>query len=422
MQPTPKHTTTPLATPTPVVVVVTKEISDVPENNLIVGSSWRTNHLEFELDHVEFSTTDVNTKFYVTNRGNTAVSFEASLDMGYFVLTDNKGRAWAPIHMFDGNVTLAPGEVSEDLGPRFDGKLLRDPEVTELLLTVEGIKNTPSLSWVIPINSLNSPSTSDTTVDSPLRVGDQWNHHGVIFYLERVELNSIEVNTKLYVRNETNSPIIFDPHYENGNFELIDNLGRNWLPVHGYTELVVLNPGQTSGDIGPRFDGSLLADHDVQQLTLHLNGLLDVQDARWVFELNLQPDNPKLSNTPTGKILTVGQPWRHNDLILRLDRVEIGSSDLNTKFYVTNKTDSVFVFGYGPTQDYFSLVDNKGREWTPQTIPEGREVLNPESTSSDIGPRFKGEYLDDPQVTYVILIVKNLFGVSEAQWKIDIVR
>ena len=118
----------------------------------------------------------------------------------------------------------------------------------------------------------------------------------------------------------------------------------------------------------------------------------------------------------------MGQPWRHNDLILRIDRVEIGSSDLNTKFYVTNKTDSVFVFGYGPTQDYFSLVDNKGREWTPQTIPEGREVLNPESTSSDIGPRFKGEYLDDPQVTYVILIVKNLFGVSEAQWKIDIVR
>lgn len=30
-------------------------------------------------------------------------------------------------------------------------------------------------------------------------------------------------------------------------------------------------------------------------------------------------------------------------------------------------------------------MDNKGREWTPQTIPEGREVLNPESTSSDIG-------------------------------------
>ncbi len=100
----------------------------------------------------------------------------------------------------------------------------------------------------------------------------------------------------------------------------------------------------------------------------------------------------------------------------------IGGTDLNTKFYVTNKTNSLFVFAYGPSHGYFSMVDNKGRNWSVQSVPEGKAILTPQATTEDIGPRFDGKYLSDSEVAYTILTVKGLLGVSEARWKIDIVR
>lgn len=421
--PTPtQQSSAPKATPTPVVISVTQEHADIPSKELRVGQSRIIDNLEFRLDHVEVGTSDVNTKFYVTNKGKTEVTFDTGPEMGYFVLSDNKGRAWSPVHIPSSTITLATGQTSGDIGPRFDGHLLSDSGVTQLLLKVEGIKDSQPITWLIDLNSLGLPSSSDTQVDTILQVGKRWYYRGLIFYLDRVEINTNDVNTKFYVTNETDAPLVFEPHYDKGYFTLIDNKGRSWSPINDYTDRIVLNPGQTSGDIGPRFNGSLLVDQGVQKLTLVFDGLFGVSKAKWVFDVNVQSTDPKLTNTPTGKLLTVGQPWRHNDLVLRLDRVEIGSSDLNTKFYVTNKTDSTFVFEHGQKYSYFSLTDNKGREWPLVTIPEGKEVLRPEAVSTDLGPRFGGEFLKDPEVTYVILTVKNLLGISEAKWKIDIVR
>lgn len=336
------------------------------------------------------------------------------------MLRDNKGRAWPPLEMLSGRIELEPGQVSGDIGPRFDGKLLTDSEVNELTLTVQSLLGIQELQWRIPINVQPSPSQNDTLRGSELPVGQVWYYGGLEFKLERIEISANDINTKFYITNNTTIPFIFEPRFDSGFFELKDNLGRIWQPTTGTTDRIALNPGDTSGDIGPRFDGTWLVDQNVQSLGLTVRGLLGVPEAKWVFEVNKLPQNPTRLDTSPGTMLTIGEPWWFSDLVLRLDRVEIGQSDINTKFYVSNYTQSIFVFEYGPNLGYFLMIDNKGRTWSVTSTPEGRTVLFPEQSSGDIGPRFDGTYLSDPEVSYVVLIVKGLFGFEDAMWKIDI--
>ena len=279
------------------------------------------------------------------------------------------------------------------------------------------------------------PSNTNTSISIPpktntvapkasgdLKVGQVWQFGDLEFKLEKVEINPNDVNTKFYVTNRSTKPFAFDPRFDQGYFQLSDNEGNSWNATDGAREVVVLNSGQTSGDVGPRFDGKRLTNPKVTRLTLRVKPSADSPEVRWSFEVNLRPNNPVLSDTPSQTVLDVGMPWNYGDIVYRLDRVELGTNDVNTKFYVTNKTDSVFVFETGAQLGYFTLTDSKGKTYRALDVPEGRYAVNPDATSGDIGPRFDAGFTKDPQIRYVLLTVNGLLGVKNATWRIEIAR
>lgn len=413
---------TDIADNTPISAFAPPDTPIIPaaqSTELRAGNVWRANGLALTLRNADVAANDVNTHFFVTNEQNGRLTFNIGPNEGYFVLTDNKGRAWTPRRIPDGKVDLGPGQTSGDIGPDFDGSHLWDEGVTELTLRVQDLGGTGQLTWHIAVNPIPSPYDTDTESGTILQVGQAWLSRGRELKLDRVEIRASDVNTKLYLTNKTSDPILFQPGFGRGYFELKDNLGRVWKPLENSDDRTVLSSGATSGDIGPRFAGDWLDEPQVQTLFFSVRGLAGIGEAHWSFTINKRPQNSQRPSTSPDSVLTVGEPWRSDDIVLRLGSVDVSASGINTHFFVSNETDSVFVFQTAASIQNFRLVDSKGRLCEQVQTVEGRVALQPGKTSGDIGPRFSCS-LGDPDVTYATLTVTNLLGVQEAKWKIDV--
>lgn len=274
---------------------------------------------------------------------------------------------------------------------------------------------------VAPADTSQNPSNASLSPDN-LQVGQAWQYADIEFKLDRVEISPDSINIKFYVTNNSAKPFVFDPRYEQGYFQLSDNQGNTWNAVSGASDVVALNPSQSSGDIGPRFQGTWLTNPQVTQLTLTVKPAANAQVVKWVFYVNQRPEIPVLPDTQSQTILDVGAPWNYKDVIFRLDNVQLESSSINLKFYVTNKTGSVIVFETGSQFGYFTLTDSNGKTYRPESVPADKYALYPDNTSGDIGPRFEAGFFSDPSVTYVLVTLNGLFGVQNATWKVEIAR
>jgi len=290
------------------------------------------------------------------------------------------------------------------------------------------IVDVPSDSQSAPQPSIETPAdTSQITSNASLspdnlQVGQAWQYADIEFKLDRVEISPDNINIKFYVTNNSAKPFVFDPRYEQGYFQLSDNQGNVWNAVSGASDVVALNPGQSSGDVGPRFQGTWLTNPQVTQLTLTVKPAANAEIVKWVFNVNQRPEIPVLPDTQPQSILDVGAPWNYKDIIFRLDKVEFETSSINLRFYVTNKTGSVIIFETGSQFGYFTLTDSNGKTYRPESVPADKYALYPDNTSGDIGPRFEAGFFTDPQVTYVLVTLNGLLGVQNATWKVEIAR
>ncbi|MBI3913864.1 MAG: hypothetical protein HY327_06730 [Chloroflexi bacterium] len=134
------------------------------------------------------------------------------------------------------------------------------------------------------------------------------------------------------------------------------------------------------------------------------------------------PPPPPIPDTPLGSILAPGEIWRQSGQLLTLTEVNVVSDGVIINATFTNRTGQKLVFTVsGPNA--FAVIDNMGNlfrsdiPWTDNVTVENEGSLRLFANGN--AWIFKGN-VANPNVTYVIFIIRNISRISEAKWRIPV--